>query len=60
MALVIWTFSTGFLGGVATYVLTKRAEKAGWTQVPAGAIIGGAIAASLVNLLAAGMIKGKV
>ena len=59
-ALMIWMFSTSILGGVATYVLTKRVEKAGWTQVPAGAIIGGAFAASAINLLAAGLIKGKV
>ena len=59
-ALTVWTLGTGLIGGIATVILSKRIEKAGWTQIPVAAVVTGVLVASAINLLAAGMIKGKV
>ena len=58
-ALTVWTLGTGLLGGLATYILTKRVEKEGWTKLPVDAVVGGVIAASLLNIIIAASIKGE-
>jgi len=40
-------------------ILTRRAEKEGWSRVKTGAIVGGVIAASAFNILIATKIKGE-
>lgn len=58
-ALTIWTLGTGVLGGLASIILTRRAEKAGWSKFKAGSVIGGVIVASFLNILIASKMEGK-
>lgn len=58
-ALTFWTLGTGILGGIASMVLTKRAEKEGWTKFKADAIIGGLLLASALNIIIASKLKGE-
>jgi len=58
-ALTFWTLGTGVLSGFATMILTRRAEKEGWSRVKTGAIVGGVVAASALNIFIASKIKGE-
>jgi len=58
-ALTLWTIGTGLLGGLAAMILTKRAEKEGWTEFKTGWIIGGILAASALNIIIASKLKGR-
>lgn len=58
-ALTIWTLGTGFLGGVASMLLARRAEKAGWSKVKTGYVIFGILAASAMNIYLAAKIQGE-
>lgn len=58
-ALTFWTLGSGVLGGVATMIVTKRAEKGNWSKVKAAYIIGGVVLASLLNIIIALKIKGE-
>ena len=58
-ALTFWTLGTGVLGGIASIVLTKRAEREGWTKFRTSAIVAGVIIASALNLVIASKIKGE-
>lgn len=57
-ALFAWTIGTGLLATVATFILTRRAEKGNWQGVPVSAVVAGVIAASVVNLGIAYVLKG--
>lgn len=58
-ALTFWTLGTGLLGGLASVILTKRAEREGWTKFKTEGIIGGVIIASALNLIIAAKLKGE-
>ena len=58
-ALTFWTLGTGVLGGLASIIFTKRAEREGWAEVRTGDIIIGILAASALNLIIASKLKGK-
>jgi len=58
-ALTIWTLGTGFLGGLASILLSKRAEKAGWSRFKTGYIVAAIVAASALNLYLASRIQGE-
>lgn len=58
-ALTVWTLGTGFLGGLASMALAKRAEKAGWSRFKTGYIVTGVIAASAINIIIASRMRGE-
>jgi hypothetical protein len=58
-ALVIWTLGTGFLGGLASMILARRAEKAGWDKFKTGYMLAGIVAASALNLYLASRMQGE-
>lgn len=58
-AIAIWALGTGVLGGLATMILTRRVEEAGWSKFKAGSVIGGVIAASAINIFIASKIRGE-
>lgn len=58
-ALVLWTLGTGFLGGLASILLSKRAEKAGWSKFKTGYIITGIALASILNIIIASKLEGE-
>lgn len=58
-ALAMWTLGTGILGGLATIILSKRAEKEGWSRVKTGYVVGAVVVASGLNIWLATQIKGE-
>ncbi|MCD6362135.1 MAG: hypothetical protein J7M38_14855 [Armatimonadetes bacterium] len=58
-ALTLWTLGTGFLGGVASWMLSKRAEKERWSKFKTGYVIAGIVAASALNIWIASKIEGE-
>ena len=58
-ALAVWTIGTGMLGGIASLLLSRRAEKEGWSKFKTGYLIVGIIIASAANILLASQIKGE-
>jgi len=59
-ALTFWTLGTGVLSGFATMILTRRAEKEGWSRVKTGVMVSSVVAASALNIILAGkIIKGE-
>lgn len=58
-ALALWTIGTGMLGGVASFVLSRRAEKEGWSKFKTGYIIAGVLIVSAGNILLATQIRGE-
>lgn len=58
-ALTMWTIGTGLLGGAASIILSRRAEKEGWTRFKSGYVIGGVLAASALNIWIASQISGE-
>jgi len=58
-ALALWTIGTGMLGGVASFVLSRRAEKEGWSKFKTGYIILGIVLVSAGNIWLATQIKGE-
>lgn len=58
-ALTMWTIGTGLLGGLASVILSRRAEKEGWTKFKLGYVIVGVVAASALNIWLASQIQGE-
>jgi len=58
-ALSLWTIGTGLLGGAASMLLSKRAEKEGWSRFKTGYIILGVLGASALNIWLATQITGE-
>ena len=58
-ALTFWAIGTGFLGGVAAIILSKRTEEAGWTEFKTGWVVLGVLAASALNIIIASKLKGR-
>jgi len=58
-ALTAWTLGTGMVGGLASVILSRRAEKAGWSRFKTGYVIAGIIAASALNIYLASKIMGE-
>jgi hypothetical protein len=58
-ALTMWAYGTGVLGGIATIILTKRAEAGGWTRFKTEQVVMGVILASALNLIIALKIEGQ-
>jgi len=48
--LTMWTLGTGFLGGVASTVLSKRAEREGWSSFKTRYLVLGILLASGLNI----------
>jgi len=58
-ALALWTIGTGMLGGVASLLLSRRAEKEGWSRFKTGYVLAGIFIASAANILLATQITGE-
>lgn len=58
-ALTMWTIGTGLLGGAASIILSRRAEKEGWTKFKTGYIVFGVLVASALNIFIASKIIGE-
>jgi len=58
-ALTMWTIGTGLLGGLASILLSRRAEKAGWSKFKTGYIVTGVLVASALNIFIASKIIGE-
>jgi len=58
-ALALWTIGTGMLGGAASLILSRRAEKEGWSKFKLGYVLAGIFIASAANILLATQITGE-
>jgi len=58
-ALTMWTLGTGLLGGLASILLSKRAEKAGWSKFKTSYVVVAIVAASALNLYLASRMQGE-
>jgi len=58
-AISLWTIGTGALGALASLILTKRAEKEGWSRFKTGNIVAGIVIASGFNIWLATKIMGE-
>jgi len=58
-ALTMWTIGTGMLGGLASVILSRRAEKEGWTRFKTGYVLCAVLAASGLNIWLATQIRGE-
>lgn len=58
-ALSLWTIGTGIFGGAASLLLSRRAEKEGWSRIKTGYIIAGIFIASAANILLATQLTGE-
>jgi hypothetical protein len=58
-ALTMWAYGTGVLGGIATIILTKRAEAEGWTRFKTEQVLMGILLASALNLIIAAKMEGE-
>jgi|GEM_PF-3060983 len=58
-ALSLWTIGTGLLGGAASMLLSRRAEKEGWSKFKTGYVVAGIFIASAANILLATQITGE-
>lgn len=58
-ALSLWTIGTGMLGGLASIILSRRAEKEGWSKFKIGYVLGGVLIASGLNIWLATQITGE-
>jgi len=53
------TIGTGMLGGVASLVLSRRAEREGWSKFKIGYVLAGVVIASAANILLATQLTGE-
>jgi len=58
-ALSLWTIGTGLLGGAASMLLSRRAEKEGWSRFKTGYVVAGIFIASAANIWLATQITGE-
>jgi len=58
-ALSLWTIGTGLLGGAASIILSRRAEREGWSRFKTGYIILGVLGASALNIWLATQLTGE-
>jgi len=58
-ALTVWTLGTGLVGGLASMILTKRAEKMGWIKFDSSKVFFAILGASALNLYLASAIMGE-
>jgi len=57
-AMLVWMLGTGILGGIASFILARRAEREEWSTVKVGALGAAIILASVLNVVMALTLTG--